>query len=445
MAKTHEHPMSESTSLATAECCPQLEPCQVCDELDVRYRLPFRRTIRSGERQQVVTVLVTLHFRFRRCAGPLSLGDLLYTTTLLPGEQVRLFTSDRHSRFTFDSSSQLAYRHHNSSEESYYTAGMAHAMSNLSIVENENKSTSYSESSVSGGGSAGIDLGIVEIGGGVSGSSFDASSASTLARSLSRHAESSSRHVEVGVRAASSTSVGEVNRREHAQGQSEDHFESASRVFANPNKCHAITFLFHRIDKCQEVSLELVAVERQVQDVAAPTTVLLNPRLQAGGVSAIPNAVIATQADRIDVERRARVSAAEAASSPVVGASFARTSIALAQVAATEPLAAALRKAALDEVDKELIAEGLIGKDGKVSSETSARFGWKRKVALPTPGILVRGCLDECNVCEPELHKAIELDLARKELENELLKRQIELLDKAQEYRCCPESPAPTA
>jgi hypothetical protein len=306
-------------------------------------------------------------------------------------------------------------------------------------VENENKSTSYSESSVSGGGSAGIDLGIVEIGGGVSGSSFDASSTSALARSLSGHAESSSRHVEVGVRAASSTSVGEVNRREHAQGQSEDHFESSSRVFTNPNKCHAITFLFYRIDKCQEVTFELVAVERHVQDVAAPTTVLLNPRLRAGGVSVIPNAVIATQADRIEVERRARASAAEAASGTVVGTGFARASVALAQAAVAEPLAVALRKAALDEVEKELVAEGLIDKDGNVR----ARFGWTRKIALPTPGILVRGCLDECNVCEPELHKAIELDLARKELENELLKRQIELLDKAQEYRCCPESPVP--
>src|SRR5690349_17822904 len=81
MAKTHETPGHESpthepTSLATMACCPQLEPCQVCDELDIRYRLPFRRTVRQGDRQQIITVLVTLHFRFRRCAGPLSLGDL---------------------------------------------------------------------------------------------------------------------------------------------------------------------------------------------------------------------------------------------------------------------------------------------------------------------------------------------------------------------------------
>lgn len=437
---TKAHDRHDPVSLSAMECCPKLEPCQTCDELDVRYRLPYRRTVRFGDRQHVITVLVTLHFRFRRCAGPLSLGDLIYTTTLLPGEQVRLFTSDRHSRFTFDSSSQLSYRHHNSSEESFYTAGMAHAVSDLSIVENENRSSSYSESSVSGGGSAGIDLGIIEIGGGVSGSSFDASSTSTLARNLSRHAESSSRHVEVGVRAASSTSIGSVNRREHAEGQSEDHFESASRVFSNPNKCHAITFLFHRIDKCQEVSFELVAVERHVHDQAAPTTPSLNPAARSGGVSAIPNAVLATQADRLEIERRARASVAEASVTQVANPGLARGALAFAQAAVAEPLPAALRKAALEEVEKELVAEGLIDKNGDVPPEARQRFGWKRTIALPTPGILVRGCLDECDICEPELKKAMELDLVHKSLENDLLKRQIELLDQAQEYRCCPEA-----
>ena len=425
-------------SLAALECCPRLEPCVTCDELDIKYRVPFRRTIRVQDQQQTVTVMVTLHFRFKRCAGPLSLGDLLYTTTLLPGEQVRLFTSDRHSRFTFDSSSQLSYRHHNSSEESFYTAGMAHAMSDLSIVENENRTSSYSESSVSGGGSAGIDLGIVEIGGGVSGSSFDASSTSTLARSLSRHAESSSRHVEVGVRAASSTSVGEVSKREHAQGTSDDHFESASRVFKNPNKCRAITFLFHRIDKCQEISFALVSVERQVVDQGAPTHVGLNPRLRTGGVTAIPNAVLATQTDRLEVERRARTAALEASGVSQLTTGSPIRAIAFAAQAAS-PLSAAVRNAALAEVDKELMEEKLIDKNGEVSEDARKRFGWTRKVALPTPGVLVRGCLDQCMVCEPELAREIDLDLERKHLENELLKRRIELLDKEQEYRCCPE------
>jgi hypothetical protein len=36
------------------------------------------------------------------------------------------------------------------------------------------------------------------------------------------------------------------------------------------------------------------------------------------------------------------------------------------------------------------------------------------------------------------LYKEIELDLERKELENQRLKREIELMEKDQEHRCCP-------
>ena len=58
--------------------------------------------------------------------------------------------------------------------------------------------------------------------------------------------------------------------------------------------------------------------------------------------------------------------------------------------------------------------------------------------ARPTPGVLVKGCLDDCDICEPELKQEMALDLARKDLENQLLKKQIDLLEKSQEYRCCP-------
>jgi hypothetical protein len=58
---------------------------------------------------------------------------------------------------------------------------------------------------------------------------------------------------------------------------------------------------------------------------------------------------------------------------------------------------------------------------------------------LPTAGVLVRGCLDECDICEPARKKEIELDLERQRLENERLKREIELMDKDQQHRCCPE------
>src|SRR5689334_6649830 len=130
-AKKASDPTSETP--ATVSCCPQLEPCEVCDVLNFPYRLPFRPLVKSGDQQQIVPVEVTLRFRLTRCSGPLSLGDLIYSTTLLPGEKVQLYSSDRHSRFSFDSETKLSYHTETTSEESYYAAGMAYGMSNLNL------------------------------------------------------------------------------------------------------------------------------------------------------------------------------------------------------------------------------------------------------------------------------------------------------------------------
>ena len=428
--------------LAKLECCPPLVECDPCDSIDFWFRLPFRPVVGADNQRRLIPVEVTLHFRLIRCTGPLALGDILYSTTLLPGEQVRLFTSDRHSRFSFDSETSLAYRNDTTSEESYYMAGMANAVSNISVNENAAATSSFHSSSVSGGGGLGIDLGFISLGGSVSASSYDASSASKFARNLTQHADSSSRHVEVGTRSASHTSVGEVNTRAHSEGQSEDQYESASRLFSNPNRCHALTFLFYKLNKCQTIRWELVGIERRVVDPAAPTGVELNNPLPTGRVGVIPNSVLATAATRLDVEQRARASATESTGAMGFAATgFDARAAALSAVSiAAEPITAAARKAALDAVDKELVAEKLLtAVGGEVSAEATKLFGWERQVALPTAGVIVKGCLDECDVCEPSLARKIEL-------ENQLLKKQIDLLEKSQEYRCCPgeeEEPAP--
>jgi hypothetical protein len=425
------------------ECCPPLVECDPCDSIDFWFRLPFRPVVGTDNQRRLVPVEVALHFRLTRCGGPLALGDILYSTTLLPGESVRLATSDRHSRFSFDSETSLAYRNNTTSEESYYMAGMANAVSNISLNESAATTSSFHSSSVSGGGGLGIDLGFISLGGGVSGSSYDASSASKLARNLTQHADTSSRHVEVGTRAASHTSVGEVQTRAHSEGESEDQYESSSRVFSNPNRCHALSFLFYKLNKCQTVRWELVGIERRVLDPAAPTGVELNNPPPATGVGVIPNSVLATAATRLDAERRGEESVAGAFEPAAAAARFGLAAVSVA----AEPITASARKAALDAVDKELVAEKLLAAvGGDVSDAARKLFGWERQIAIPTAGVIVKGCLDDCDVCEPSLDREIQLELDRKELENELLKKQIDLLEKSQEYRCCPadeDEPAP--
>ena len=389
--------ITEKTPVSKVGCCPPLHPWQSCDELDVRYRIPFRPVVQTKDGEQQLLVEVTVCFRLECCSGPLILGDLLYSTTLLPGEKVRLLTTDRNSRFSFSTDAEYAARQFTTSEQSFFLSGMADSMSNLDVLRQGQQESSYRASAASGGHYAGLDLGFLDIGGYAAATSYDASAASAFFSSLSEHAESSSRKVETSVRAATSTSVSEVASRTHAEGQSEDKYESASREFANPNRCHALTYLFYRIEKVQKLRFKLVSIERRVDDPACPT-----------GIHPL---------------------------SPVAGAEGPANG---GNGPAPQPIPAAVRAAGLAQVDADLRAEGLLDAAGNCSAETVERLSWERTVRLPTPGVMVKGCLDECDSCEPARKREIELELAAKELGNRLLLRKIELLEQSQEYRCCP-------
>ena len=294
------------TNVMEVPCCPPLSKDLVCDVLDFHYRLTHPTTVVAGNRRVQVEVLI--HARFERCPGPMTLGDLVYSTTLLPGEKVRLFTSDRRSRFSFDSSTKVSYRNEQTSEERYYTASMHDFMSDVSVRDSGSASSSNRGSAK---GHAGTSGAIQSFFGGASvdvSGSYEASSTSEFLRELSQHASSSDRRAEMGTRAASSVSVGEVSSRTHTEGESSDHFESASREFSNPNKCHAVTFFFYQINKTQTVRFKIVAIQRRVIDPAADTRITNNPFVADGDVSAIPNAVLATDTNRLQVEEIGRAS-----------------------------------------------------------------------------------------------------------------------------------------
>lgn len=428
------------TTNQTIPCCPVLPPDDVCDELDFHYRLTYPAS--AGTHAGVaalapIPVEVKLHFHLKRCRGPLALGDLLYTTTLLPGEKVRLFTSDRRSKFTFDTESKFGYRNSQSSEESFFMQQMSNSLFDVNSRD-ETHSSNQSHSHVDGHADAGVDL--FSLGGSANMSgNFDASSVSDFLGEHSQHAQSSSRAAEMGVRKASSVSVGEAQSRTHTESESQDHYESASREFQNSNDCHAVTFFFYQINKTQTISYTLESIDLRVMMDTDPandfTRVAANPLGPSTGVGVLSNGVLSTDAKR-------QATYLEAATS-VAGSG--RLAVATAFRLQIPVLTAAVRAAALKQVRDELIQQGLLDKNGQVSSSAQKSYSFTRQSSLPTPGILVKGCLDDCDVCEDTRLKAIELDLARKELENELLKKQIDLLEKSQEYRCCPSGSAETS
>lgn len=435
--------------MAELPCCPDLNVDPVCDVVDMRRRLRFPVRVRTTSGASVI-VEVVIHTRFTRCSGPLVLGDLVYSTTLLPGEKVRLATTDRRSHFSFDSETRLTWRSEQISEEQYrmtaFRAFMADATSIDRVTERASESGSW------------------DFHGDASGSiGFFSASADTNARGSHNgrsardylhehrvHAQTSDHQSVEATRKAHSLSIGAVSTRTHTEGETEDHWESSSRTFSNPNTCHAVTYFFYRINKTETVTFSIEAIERRVIDPVASVPIPRNPVLTTGQVSVIPQSVPATATARLEAEERglqSEIRLAQFARGEVPGSSSATVAAAIRRLPvlelAVEPasqlLTDAVRDAALAEADDQLIEAGLIDEVGGVISKRAQElFGYSRTTSLPTAGVIVKGCLDDCDTCEPTRQRSIELDLERKQLENKLLARRVELLDKAQEYRCCP-------
>lgn len=446
------HTESGVTPYAEIPCCPDLKTSPTCDVLDFRRHLVFPTSVRT-EQGQMVRVEVIFHVRFTRCSGPLALGDIVYSTTLLPGEKVRLATTDRRSRFSFDSESKLSYRSEQISEEQYRLRSLRAFMSDQN-VEDRGGENFQEEGKWDFHGDASVSLGFFSVNADTNAKgSHSASSSRDYLREFRAHAEMSDNLSVEATRRAHSLSIGEVSSRTHVQGESEDHFESASREFSNPNKCHAVTFLFYRINKTEKIRFELVSIERRVLDPVALMPVPAAPYKPTGAVATVPQEVPATSTKRLEIQEIALASEARARSSQVSLANPQLLSTRFTAAVATapvstlpaatlgfqQPLSDEVRAKALAEVDAQLVKQGLIERvGGQVSKRIKAEIDYERETSIPTAGVIVKSCMDDCGICEPEVALREKLELERLELENKLLAKRIELLEKSQEYRCCP-------
>lgn len=423
--------MADQMETQANDCCPVLDKKQLCETMHFNYRLNYRPESKEFIERFAnlpVGVEVKFNFTYKRCPGDLVQGDLVYTNTLLPGESVKLFTSDRRSKFTYDTASASANRNVQSSEESMQAQQMSDTMFDFGSRDSGN--SSYQNSAhVDGHGDAGID--ILGFGGEANMSgNFNSKGSSEFARELTQHAESKHNESVMSTRKANSTSIGESVSRTHAEGSSEDQYESSSREFKNPNQCHAVTFLFYQIDKVYMIDFELESISVRVYNKQGDNTrISANPFTRSNGVGILSTQVLATKPEAVE---------ANTTKLNVNTILLNRAGFASSFTAVETPLTADVIDTIANIVKKELVTEGLINDDGSVSEKTKVQYSFHTSMALPTPGVMVKGCMDDCSICEPELQRSRELDLQYKHLQNELLKKQIELLDKSQEYRCCP-------
>ncbi len=427
----------EKENQTAIPCCPELIKDDHCDIINFSRVLTYPAVLASANRRRV-NVEVILHFKFSRCTLGLTLGDPAYSTTLLPGEKVRLSTTDRKSRFSFDSETKLSYRSEQISEDQYFMTATQKYMADASAAQ-----SGHAESSSEGHwdfhGDAHGSISPFSLSASASTNAkgnHNASSVSDFLNQQKTHVQSSASQAVSATHKAHSISIGEVSSRTHIQGESEDHFEASSREFTNYNKCHAVTYMFYRLNKKQKIKFELVAIERRVLDDSAPIGGILQPAANRAPIALVPQDIPATA-----TLKRSTVTAGFAASANFDSASLVSAAPVLNRAAFFNnnqdlgtPMDNETRAKALKEVDTELMAKNLIDKEGKVTKETKQTIEFEMEFSLPTPGIIVKGCLDDCDVCEPMLKE-------RMQLENDLLRKQIELLEKSQEYRCCPPAP----
>jgi hypothetical protein len=422
-------------------CCPELIKDDHCDVVNFSRVLAFPTTVTAASNRRVM-VEVILRFKFSRCTLGLTLGDPVFSTTLLPGEKVKLSTTDRRSRFTYDSETKLSYRSEQISEEQYYMTAVQKYMADASSAQSGHAQNSSDSKWDFHGDSEGsinpFSLSVSESSN--ASGSHNSHSVSDYLNQQKSHVQSSASQAASATHKAHSVSIGEVSSRTNIEGTSEEHFEASSREFSNYNKCHAVTYMFYRLNKKQKIKFELISIERRVLDDNAPIGGVLQPTDKKIPIALVPQDIPAT----VTIKRATELAALGNTNVNNAGLQFASFSAASTQnisrapfisdINFGTPIDGAVRQKALKQVDEELIAKNLIDKAGNVTTETKQVIEFESEFSLPTPGIIVKGCLDDCDVCEP-------LAKERMQLENDLLRKQIELLEKSQEYRCCPPAP----
>lgn len=199
--------------------------------------------------QRGAFIELRVRYEYRMCLLGKQHGPLLFTTTLLPGETLRLYHSERYRRIT---STQTRFSVQSTFMQFLSMVHQAHVTNSVDSLKKQLSAASVSGSASSGGG---LDIGIISFGGS-SESSFSAtaSSESMLATHAaldvfeqSVHQASQLTHVERSV---------VVSTFEDKETQ-----DITMRSLHNANECRAVTYFVRQV-------VELYAISARVVDVS---------------------------------------------------------------------------------------------------------------------------------------------------------------------------------
>jgi hypothetical protein len=198
-------------------------------------------------------VVITVTYAHRMCLVGKQHGGLAYTLTLLPGEKMTLYQSDRYRRTTSETERYSVQTTFAQFVSALYQQQNSSASSALAQVLNSQTQSS----SASGGG--GINLGIFSLGGG---GGSDSSSSSSSAVDLSTQA-SASQFLALAQQAAQYTDL----QRSITVSSYEDSETVATtqRVLVNNNQCYAVNYFVRKVLDVYDSTTTVTAVTFQVR------------------------------------------------------------------------------------------------------------------------------------------------------------------------------------
>ncbi len=401
----------------TGKMCPprQWDRDNICDVSILTYRY----NLRVGDR----LVECTLRYRVERCTEDYVLSDLVHSTTLFPGEEVFLSVRNRHSvaRFTEDSS-YSASQVSRSSDRIWMETFKSLATDFNETSSQSLKTSAHSEfSETGGGGSAGLNLGFISIGGGASHVSgeFDASSSAEFFGELNQHLRSSFHQTNQVARDSSSVSITQVNSHRESTAERDDELKVSTRRFKNINQCHTVTHYFYQIAKRQRVKIELIERTCRAVNEFANTAIRMKPlNLSLATNQQVPKAGQGTGDAPGFVALAAQPRQVLMTRDQQVLQNLGRVSL-----------------SAFTEAEK--ARREAIAKAHEIMAALPGVEPYERVSIIPTEALYVESELGDCMICEPYVVAKQKLELERLALENRKMRREINLMDQYKDYRCC--------
>jgi len=223
----------------------------------------FRHVIHTitGKEALRAPVEVLLRTRIERTSGTYTVGDLVHTMTLLPGEEVRIFTTDRRTRFSYEKDTDIAFRTQSVFEDQMYLSAMDTFFANLSANSWAEGSTSTTGQFESHGEVSNWFENIFSDPSGDVNGSFSMDSFASFASGLTAQASAAHHQSVTATAAASAVSIGHVGIQDKFKAELQDRFELNCRRFRNPSRTHTVTFYFYQIRRMHTVEFAIETIE----------------------------------------------------------------------------------------------------------------------------------------------------------------------------------------